>query len=80
MSDNSDLKDLARDLGELRDRVIELATITLQQRKELDRLRAVILSTHETYCNEMYTSRGLHAPECLLHEIAPEEPTGETTK
>jgi hypothetical protein len=36
---------------------------------ELTRLREVIKHTHINYCTEAYTSRGLHAPECLLYEL-----------
>lgn len=38
-------------------------------RAEVERLRSVLRWTHETYCTEAWTSRGLHAPECLLYEI-----------
>jgi len=36
---------------------------------EITRLREVIKSTHTTYCTHDWTSRGLHAPECLLYEL-----------
>lgn len=38
---------------------------------EITRLREVIRSTHTTYCTHDWTSRGLHAPECLLYELEP---------
>ena len=36
---------------------------------EVERLRGVLRSTHGTYCTADWTERGLHAPECLLHEL-----------
>lgn len=37
---------------------------------EVERLREVLRHTHEDYCIEAYAGRGLHAPECLLFEVA----------
>lgn len=37
--------------------------------EEIIRLREVIKSTHTTYCTHDWTSRGLHAPGCLLYEL-----------
>lgn len=34
-----------------------------------DRLNASLRWTHETYCDSAYTDRGLHAPECMLHDV-----------
>jgi len=36
---------------------------------EVERLREVLRWTHDTYCSEAYTDRGLHAPGCLLYEV-----------
>jgi hypothetical protein len=36
---------------------------------EVERLRAVLRTTHANYCTPAYTERGLHAPECLLYEV-----------
>ena len=30
-------------------------------------LEGVLRSTHDTYCDEAWTSRGLHAPQCLSY-------------
>jgi hypothetical protein len=38
---------------------------------EVERLRAVIRETHDIYCSDAYTDRGMHAPECRLYEIEP---------
>lgn len=37
-------------------------------RREVERLRGVLRTTHEHHCVDDYTKRGMHAPECLLHE------------
>jgi glutamate-1-semialdehyde aminotransferase len=41
------------------------------QETEIERLRAVLRATHERHCTEVWTSRGKHAPECLLFEVEP---------
>lgn len=38
--------------------------------EENARLNAVLAQTHANYCTEAWTSRGLHAPECLLQEVS----------
>lgn len=38
-------------------------------RARVDDLEAAIRWTHDTYCDESWTGRGLHAPECLLYEL-----------
>ena len=38
-------------------------------REQVARLHDVLRQTHTTYCDEIWTSRDLHAPECLLEEI-----------
>lgn len=39
-------------------------------RAHIKRLEAVLRWTHESYCTAAWADRGLHAPECLLFEIA----------
>jgi hypothetical protein len=39
---------------------------------EVKRLREVISDTHETYCDESWTDRGLHAPECMAYTLGDE--------
>lgn len=36
---------------------------------EINRLSEVIRQTHTRYCSPSWTDRGLHAPECLIHEL-----------
>jgi hypothetical protein len=38
---------------------------------EIKRLRAVLKRTHAQNCDESWTSRGLHSPDCLLSEVEP---------
>lgn len=64
------------ELHDTRDRDHEFIVLLEQQarraivlREEVARLNAVLRWTHETYCTEAYTSRGRHAPTCLLSEV-----------
>jgi hypothetical protein len=51
-------------LGDGADRAIESLA-------ELERLRDVLRQTHERHCTDAWTSRGLHAPDCLAFEVEP---------
>jgi hypothetical protein len=53
---------------ELMDKNNALTKQNAKLREAVDRMNATFRWTHETYCTEEYTGRGLHAPECLLDE------------
>ena len=41
----------------------------LHAEQRIAELEGVLRSTHDHYCDEAWTSRGLHAPQCLNYHL-----------